>query len=1371
MARFAISTPVEPNSEKIKKRIMELFSTADELKKLFNDVLPKNSLLKSILKIDEQQDKDKICDTLLAYIGNNFFYTVGQVKSEEENKLSELKKEKKRIQAHGRDIKTIENEIKELEKKTNKNYIRNLIREKFLEQYCKFQKENSESLRQEIITSYNDIHKTSFTTFEQVANGTWKDKWQKELCYDYLLFPDSVFEKPETISQLPTTIPLKTKSKLSQLYDFQTRGLIKIHNYLSDKEDRDQTEKRTLIMMPTGSGKTRMTVQALVEWLNLRDQGKIDSTAHEQQLNKNGIIFWFASTNELCDQASDSFREIFNQIGTSGLVNLTHWYGNERPDLPDILNNNPGTHIIITNTIHANDELAKEKGEGTRRIDYWENSEYYKFVRKNTITIVIDEAHEVTGEGYQNFLAAMGFDYSGRNVEKINKNNIVLIGLSATPYKGSGIRDESSSEDIDDLDDFMNMDTDKEPAYFKNLDKYTRLIHKIFGRIFVPIPERSGTSSHPIAMINAPHTAYVGDSIKISGTDSYDLYSDITFSWKTFSFGGEKIPDHTEPEFYQQFKKEGTYQITLEVKNGMGFSSKSMPHVIEILPTTTSQIKGTGSLEDTQEFYNILTNDRKILCEITHGVIDGPQLNLSKKEFAQWKKGTLEDSTISNDEKYNRQICDVVDKCIKKYNKKRVLIFANSVKHSQELRLILRVNYGHENAESVDGTTKTGIRRKIVKEFRETENIPILCNYGVFTTGFDVPKIDVLIICRDVGSNALYTQMIGRGQRGPVAHGTEDLWLITSDFPKPNQTKSELKLGWEALAEDWKSFPQEIKENLGLRDFKYESNVTTRLKQPEAIKDDFLINEEPITNLQVKCQTCSAITNGLDNCLKFYGYKSTKEGTKAESVRQVIKLMKKDKKDPKAFHRHCAYCRASSNLIKSSNCTFTKFIGKYHNGDAHLVVLANVLQKMLENKHQNIIKWHDLQNELWHLWNKNANKQNKVFPKNFFNLNMPAIKRLEENNILKIKKNLDIEIIDIVEPKGLKQVIDNLKVHPQIKNKAKQIIDTQGINEKNLEFTNIRKIPKLEQYFIDLKKTIGHTPTSRQFNSELGDLKKEYIKQYNGDYKDFLKTHGIILKDDEILKDSLYDEYFEKCITEGKKITHKQLDEYGDYRLEDYRDMWGTVENFEQKTSIVLEDVLKHYDELRQNRDAEFEEILKDIQELKKKRPATFYRFDEIYQHSKLKVFRYVIQLKISHLRYLENYHRPNVGIFLQLVSDFFRLKKWIGRTPKSAEEFSKKTGTLATSNFMKEFKITREGYEKFLHLIDVDFPEKEDPKVEQKMKEKTIEKLKKYEKDYEREKTEFFIDAVFNPNDELSVLIETYFPNKKELKKLLWPD
>ena len=30
---------------------------------------------------------------------------------------------------------------------------------------------------------------------------------------------------------------------------------------------------------------------------------------------------------------------------------------------------------------------------------------------------------------------------------KNNQNNIILIGLSATPYKGSGIRDEFSTDD------------------------------------------------------------------------------------------------------------------------------------------------------------------------------------------------------------------------------------------------------------------------------------------------------------------------------------------------------------------------------------------------------------------------------------------------------------------------------------------------------------------------------------------------------------------------------------------------------------------------------------------------------------------------------------------------------------------------------------------------------------------------------------------------------------------------------------------------------------------------------------------------------------------------------------------------------------
>ena len=61
----------------IKERFLQLYETVDELKDLFKLILPKNSLLKTILKIDTYQDRNEVCDILLSYLGNNFFATLG----------------------------------------------------------------------------------------------------------------------------------------------------------------------------------------------------------------------------------------------------------------------------------------------------------------------------------------------------------------------------------------------------------------------------------------------------------------------------------------------------------------------------------------------------------------------------------------------------------------------------------------------------------------------------------------------------------------------------------------------------------------------------------------------------------------------------------------------------------------------------------------------------------------------------------------------------------------------------------------------------------------------------------------------------------------------------------------------------------------------------------------------------------------------------------------------------------------------------------------------------------------------------------------------------------------------------------------------
>jgi len=1407
MGRATIKTPERSNHDKIKSRVMELFETVDDLKKLFRSILPKNSLLKSILKIDEKHDKEEVCDIVLSYLGDNFFVYVGKVRSDEVDFEGEIittaiyKKMKQELE-HRESLTSKQYEkytikVEEYEKSLKINPA-HIVREKFLEQICIFNNDNSDKKRQDIIDSFNQKQKdkNKIKTLKELSQSRkfLIGPWAKYLCNKVLLLPHIIVEKPETEPQLPETIALQKNSHLPRLYDFQTEALIRIHNMFNNTEDLDGRQKRLLINLPTGAGKTRMTVQAIIEWLNLREDGKCEN-AHEQQKNPNGLIFWLASTNELCTQASDSFQQLFSHIGTAGQINLTNWYGNNRRALRNIRDDKPGTHIVVTNTIHTNKNFKQfeNKDAGSYRFDWYKDSPELIELRKNTIAIVIDEAHEVPSKGYQNFLAAMGFDLNknkrGLDKKIYNTKNIVLIGLTATPYKGSGISywfkctkcsqtfenqvlknnhtkkysghsDFKTIEPVydDEFDDDLG-DDENEPNYYKTLDPITRKIHKTFGGVFLPIPHKSVLDSAPIVIIDVPLAAHVGDSIKISGRNSYDQYSELDFLWEIATF--EKIiykskinPERKsdEPEFYQKFMDEGDYSIRLTVINAKNISSYT-EQKIKILPKEKSGIKRRGDLSDTKEFYDILTNDQKILCKITHGVIVGPHTKLSRSELRKWKMGTLdnEDGEVSNNEVYNTKICNAVDKCIKDYGKKRVLLFANGVKHSQELMLIFRIKYGYTKAESVDSKTNPGIRRRIIKEFREGK-IPILCNFGVLTTGFDVPKIDTVVIARDVGSNALYTQMIGRGQRGLKPGGTDELWLITSNFPHQTDSPIDLKLGWEALAENWQKFSKEQQENLGLTDAPITKSSSEEPK-PEFKKNNLILNMDPIEDLKLKCQTCGIITQGLKNNLESYGYKSDKvdEKTFKETVEKFLKNNK--------FHKNCLFCQKVIDEAEQSKCEFTKYIAKNHELDPIFILIVNFIYKY-QTKNKFMTNWEIIKNDL----KNNLSKQEISY--DFITHNMPVMQKLVNDKIIEIKPNLDVEFTKIDNLDTSKKIINQLQNNINLQNKLQNIYDKYKKNE-------VLKINKqhndFDAFYYECKNTLNHIPTKRQFTLNLDEkLKTQFKKLYNSDYEKFLSFKREILKDDGNLKDLLYEEYFQKCIREKSKITHKELDETGDYRLEDYKDMWITVEKFEKRVEPILNDVLKYYDDFHNKRDSEFEAISKDIQELKKKRPSDFYHFETIYQHSKVRVFRYVIQLRISSLRYLQNYNGQNHGVFLQLISDFFRLKKWIQTTP-TRDEFMKLTGPLSTGNLMKEFGFKNNDYERFLEMISITLDSRS-PEHQEITKEIIIDELKKYCNKYGKDKTLLLIALPFNPNDRLSVQIQMYFPDIKKLKKLLYP-
>lgn len=1389
MARFKISNQIEP-MQLIKQRFLEIFETVEELKEFFKEILPTSSLIKSIINVDHETEPEKIVDIILAYLGEHFFVDIPSVNVNDKyykkiKKINDKIKNKKLLETQKTEIINeidndadinveginedeyfdfIKKEFEELERRQKPVIV---IREKILEQYCKYQKENYETVKKQIIDSFNQKFKTKLNTLADISarNDFNKGNWSKDLCNKTLILPDIIVESSDKAEKLPDSKTLKGKGALPRLYDYQVEALTKIHQIFNEPMDPIH-QKRLLLVLPTGAGKTRTAVQSIVEWLNLRDQGKCEN-ADMQQLNENGIIFWLASSNELCTQASDTFDYIFNQIGTAKMINLTNWFDGGRPELRNTIMKSPGTHIVITNTEHTNKNFKKSmKSNIKNRFEKFQTN-YFEDLRKRVIAVIIDEAHEVPGNNEnEDFLAALGFDFTSWKKGKIyNTSNIVLIGLTATPYKGSGIKEneknmsylKSSSLDESELLEMID------DAISNNYNEKTQRLHRIFSDVYMPNPHEKTSESNPIAIIDAPPLCYQNDSVKISGLSSFDIYGKLEYEWTIQTFDKIIIPeDLNQPEksavFYHKFSLPGKYIIKLIVNNGL--TRSSIKKIITVLPEEESESR--NNILNSANFYKKLTENHKILCPVRIGMLDliKPK-KLTKQQKKDWAAGKLtgDNDLISENIEYNETICDIVVKCVNTYDKKRILIFANSVRHSQELKIILRVKYNIENVESVDGKTNPGIRRKIVKEFNEGK-IPVLCNFGVFTAGFDVPKIDTVIICRDIGNNALITQMIGRGQRGPKAGGTEELWLFMNKTLHYDEENRLIKLGWESMAENYLKFSDEIKNNLKIKDFEY-SKSSTDLKFD---RNNFIINYTPIENLQLRCLNCKNKSMGFKESLKFFGYKS--EIINDSIKNNVIGMLERD-----TFHKECLYCREIlkkvnkinnectkckeiSKNIKKIDCKFSEYYAENNRFNPRMIAIGEIA---LQSK---IIRW-----------DKFVKVYDEIISKIGINdetlkINSKIINQLESNGIIKIKNNLEVEFLEINDKDALKNVLITIKKVP----KYKENIDL--INEENNQNNSNKKqleISEIEKYYTELKNTLGHVPTTRQFLDKLTpDLQKDFKIRFNKDYKKILKNFRDSLENDQTLKDNLYSEYFTKCIEVKHNINSEELDSTGQFRLDDYKEIWNPIEKFYQKVEHTIEKVLENID-LREDSKytKEISEIATDLEYLMTIKPDTFYHYEIIDQYSKIGIEKYITQIKITYLNQLINYKGEKLERYIHLIFAFFNLCELIERIP-TREEFLKFSPLVVSPILINEFGVHEKNYQRFIDKLIISFESKIDEEKLEKIKDEIKKDIKKYTKNYGKIKAIELVNNPVNVNSKLSIRINAHLDkiDKSEITK-----
>lgn len=186
-----------------------------------------------------------------------------------------------------------------------------------------------------------------------------------------------------------------------QLHPYQRQVCDKIF------EAAKQGERRLLVHMPTGAGKTRTTMEAiLAAW---QSEGAADS-----------FVIWLAPSMELCEQAAGTLRALWPHRGQKPLTVHRVWR-TVRPDL-DLDTN--GFIIASTSTLNA---LLN----GTA-----EEREIVRAMRNRAFCVVFDEAHHALAKTYHALVESLvGQNRSSGWIPS-------LIGLTATP--GRGVTQESN---------------------------------------------------------------------------------------------------------------------------------------------------------------------------------------------------------------------------------------------------------------------------------------------------------------------------------------------------------------------------------------------------------------------------------------------------------------------------------------------------------------------------------------------------------------------------------------------------------------------------------------------------------------------------------------------------------------------------------------------------------------------------------------------------------------------------------------------------------------------------------------------------------------------------------------------------------------
>jgi DNA repair protein RadD len=201
--------------------------------------------------------------------------------------------------------------------------------------------------------------------------------------------------------------------KLRELEDYQLEAKREI-------EDALEHGRSVLCSLPTGGGKTRVAIEALVEWI----RGVLANNAEARP-----VIVWAAHTQELCAQAVEAFRAVW-EVRASGrtlLLGSTAVTNSLREPLQELMQESWDALVVVTTPI-VGAKAIRDAG-------------WFKELNLSVVAaLIIDEAHRAAAPTY------------GRLIDIVRMSSgatrVPVVGLTATPFRtvlGEGTADEATA--------------------------------------------------------------------------------------------------------------------------------------------------------------------------------------------------------------------------------------------------------------------------------------------------------------------------------------------------------------------------------------------------------------------------------------------------------------------------------------------------------------------------------------------------------------------------------------------------------------------------------------------------------------------------------------------------------------------------------------------------------------------------------------------------------------------------------------------------------------------------------------------------------------------------------------------------------------